>query len=200
MAPLAQAAALLNLGVAEGAAGTVVTVQSHIPLRDLQLLAALTLVLHGVGLQGVHGGAVPAVAQAVGEAHWPLGAAVLLTDDLLSLVYRAFLLGVGTIIAATIFSQLSLAQWTVDLGALHLHCHNRECILEILTLMSHTVVPRFWPGLTRKVIGDRAVAVFKGAGLRHTPPTTLSWLGLVLGALRTLGVAELILTVDHKDI
>lgn len=53
MAPLAQAAALLNLGVAEGAAGAVVTVQSHIPLRGLQLLAALTLVLHGVGLQGV---------------------------------------------------------------------------------------------------------------------------------------------------
>lgn len=40
-------------------------------------------------------------------------------------------------------------QWTVDLGALHLHCHNRECTLELLTLMSHTVVPRFWPGLTR---------------------------------------------------
>lgn len=53
MAPLAQAAALLNLGVAEGAAGAVVTVQSHVPLRGLQLLTAFTLVFHGVGLQGV---------------------------------------------------------------------------------------------------------------------------------------------------
>lgn len=93
MAPLAQAATLLNLGVAEGAAGAVITAQRHTPLRGLQLLAALTLVFHCVGLQGVHGGAVPAVALAVGEAHWSLRAAVLLTDDLLSLVYSAFLLG-----------------------------------------------------------------------------------------------------------
>lgn len=53
MAPLAQAATLLNLGVAEGAAGAVITAQRHTPLRGLQLLAALTLVFHCVGLQGV---------------------------------------------------------------------------------------------------------------------------------------------------
>lgn len=47
------------------------------------------------------------------------------------------------------------------------------------TLRSPILVPG-----THKVIGDRAVAVFKGAGLRHTPPTTLSWLGLVRGALQ----------------
>lgn len=53
MAPLAQAATLLNLGVAEGPTGAVIAVQSHIPLRGLKLLAALTCVLHRVGLQGV---------------------------------------------------------------------------------------------------------------------------------------------------
>lgn len=47
------------------------------------------------------------------------------------------------------------------------------------TLRSPILVPG-----THKVIGDRAVVVFKGAGLRHTPPTTLSWLGLVRGALQ----------------
>lgn len=53
MAPLAQAATLLNLGVAEGPTGAVITVQSHTPLRGLQLLATLTRVFHRVGLQRV---------------------------------------------------------------------------------------------------------------------------------------------------
>lgn len=56
MAPLAQAATLLNLGVAEGPTGAIITVQSHTPLRGLQLLAALTRVLYHVGLQGVPAG------------------------------------------------------------------------------------------------------------------------------------------------
>lgn len=53
MALLAQAATLLNLGIAEGTTGAIITVQSHAPLRGLQLLAALTLVLHRIGLQRV---------------------------------------------------------------------------------------------------------------------------------------------------
>lgn len=53
MALLAQAATLLDLGVAEGPTGAVITEQSHTPLRGLQLLAALTRVLHRVGFQGV---------------------------------------------------------------------------------------------------------------------------------------------------
>lgn len=38
----------------------------------------------------IHGGAVPAVALAVGDAHWALRAAVVVTDDLLSLVHCTF--------------------------------------------------------------------------------------------------------------
>lgn len=53
MAPLGQAATLLNLGVAKGPTRAVVTAQSHTPLRGLQLLATFTCVLHLVGLQGV---------------------------------------------------------------------------------------------------------------------------------------------------
>lgn len=155
---------------------------------------------HRVGLQRVHGGAVPTIALAVGEAHWALRAAVLLTDDLLSLVHCTFLLGYETVIATSVFSQLSPVLWTVDLGALYLHCHHREYILEFLTLMSHTRVPRFWPELTRLVEGSGVIAVFKGAGLRYTLATAVPWSRLVLKALRTLGVTELSLTVDYKDI
>lgn len=53
MTLLAQAATLLNLGVAEGPTGAIIAAQSYIPLRGLQLLATLTCVLHLVGLQGV---------------------------------------------------------------------------------------------------------------------------------------------------
>lgn len=53
MAPLGQAATLLNLGVAKGPTGAVVTAQGHTLLRGLQLLATFTRVLHLVGLQGV---------------------------------------------------------------------------------------------------------------------------------------------------
>lgn len=77
MAPLAQAAALLNLGVAEGAAGAVVTVQSHVPLRGLQLLTAFTLVFHGVGLQRVPVGRsaqCPALPAAACTCHGPRNA------------------------------------------------------------------------------------------------------------------------------